>query len=96
MGFDDMRELADWQSEAISMGLEHPLPREPAWTESLAVGRPEFLEQVADRLGIAARFREICEHEAFACLQEPSGAYNSNLRGKTAFKGGLWPLVWRI
>lgn len=93
MGFDNIRELADWQNDSISMGLEHPLQREPAWTESLAVGRPEFLEQVADRLGIAARFREVSEHETFACLQEPSGTYNSILRGKSAFKGGIWPLI---
>jgi putative transposase len=96
MGFNDIRELAGWQSDAITIGLENPLQREPAWTESLAVGRPEFLEQVAARLGIVARFREIYEHEAFPCLQEPLVPYNPILSEKSAFKGGIQPLVRRI
>jgi putative transposase len=95
MGFDDVRELAAWQRDAISSALEGPLGREPAWTESLAVGQPDFLRTVATRLGMAARFRKIQEHEAFSSLQEGPTAYNPELTLKPACKAPLW-LPWNL
>ena len=46
---------AQWVEAALRAGTHH---RQPEWTESLAVGRREFVEQVEDELGGRARYRQ--------------------------------------
>jgi putative transposase len=49
--------------------------RDPAWSESLAVGRRDFVEDVKERLGLKARYRDIVGHGSGFLLKEPSTPY---------------------
>jgi putative transposase len=55
--------------------VERTMRREAAWTESLAVGSNDYLQEVKRGLGLRARARAVVESEGLACLREESGAY---------------------
>ena len=61
--------LSEWQQAAHGLALpEAPRGRCPEWTESIAVGRREFVAAIQERLGLKARGRTV--HEA-----SPSGMH---------------------
>jgi len=47
---------AAWVEAALRAGEQH---RQPEWTESLAVGRREFVERIGNELGERARYRRV-------------------------------------
>jgi putative transposase len=51
--------------------------REPAWTESLAVGGEAFLREIKRSLGSRAATRQVIDDGPVSCLREPAGTYGS-------------------
>lgn len=51
--------------------------REPAWTESLAVGCVDFLGQVKRELGPRARGWKVVEADGISCLREVAADYDA-------------------
>ena len=47
---------AAWVEAALRSGEQH---RQPEWTESLAIGRREFVERIGGKLGERARYRRV-------------------------------------
>ena len=47
---------AEWVEAVWRAGAQR---RQPEWTESLAVGRREFVERIEDELGERARYRQV-------------------------------------
>ncbi|WP_240901042.1 transposase [Thioalkalivibrio sp. XN8] len=64
--------LRRWTEHQLAAGR---LRREPAWTESLAVGPGEFLRRVHRELGGPSRDRELIHADGLTCLREPSVPY---------------------
>ncbi|MGA7799532.1 MAG: hypothetical protein WCC36_01860, partial [Gammaproteobacteria bacterium] len=58
--------------------------REPAWTESLAVGGPEFIEEIKDRLGRRAVHRQAIHRDGAVTLREPVPSYGTDFAHKMA------------
>jgi putative transposase len=54
---------------------EEDARRDPAWTESLAVGSREFLVQIRQGLGLRAAGRAVVERDDLAALREESIPY---------------------
>ena len=76
-GFTDYAKFAaqhsQWVHAAISGGS---IQREPCWTESIAVGSQNFLEETKARLGIRAKGRRIQGYPEDLCvLREESVPY---------------------
>jgi REP element-mobilizing transposase RayT len=93
-GFSDSSKFAEqygrWVQEAIA---EVRMKRESCWTESIAVGSKEFIEETKVKQGISAKGRRIDEKPDGLCvLRETSVPYNADfdpeigaLRAETAF-----------
>jgi putative transposase len=64
--------VTGWTERTLA---DRPLAREPAWTESLAVGGKSFLGEVKRALGVRARHRDVVEEDDMSCLREPCGEY---------------------
>lgn len=56
--------------------------RDGKWSDSLAVGSQTFVETVASRLGLRARFRNIAEKEGDFILREARSAYDADYEPK--------------
>ncbi len=68
-----------WVNNEIAEGH---LTRDVSWSESLAVGSEDFVNQVRDLLGIKANHREIIEIGDKHILREMSARYNANFDTK--------------
>ena len=64
----------DWVDEAMANG--NPF-REDLWTESVAVGDDDFVEEVKDRLGARAKGRSIIKDGDQCQLRERQGGYQA-------------------
>jgi putative transposase len=64
----------DWINLALEMGNNL---YQPEWTDSIAVGDYTFVKNTMEKLGIAARNREIIEENGMATLREPEISYRS-------------------
>jgi putative transposase len=51
--------------------------RDPKWTESIAVGNKNFLEQTKEKLGDKAKGRNIVTHDENYSLKEAHSSYNA-------------------
>jgi hypothetical protein len=58
--------------------------REPIWSESLAVGRREFVERVQGELGLTAQYREVVADGQAHVLREPPAVYSAHVGGARA------------
>ncbi len=67
---------AQWIEEAIRAGSGE---RDPTWTESVAVGRSEFVRDVQVALGSKARYREVVAEGQAHVLREPPTLYGVGL-----------------
>jgi putative transposase len=85
LGMRTLRQLqeshAQWVEEALRAGNAQ---RDPIWSESLAVGRREFVEAVQSGLGVKARHREILDFADTHVLREPAAAYTALFDPKNA------------
>jgi len=68
--------------------------REGIWTESLAVGRSTFIDDVRDSLGIKARHRSIADYDHSYVLREPLGIYRHHLSAEKADVSGKNTVIW--
>ena len=62
----------DWVEEVLQTKC---FKRDSAWSKSLAVGRPEFVEDVKNMLSGKAQHREVIEKESLHVLREPPVTY---------------------
>ncbi len=76
LGISNYKDLTVWQRDQISDALKKSQQREDCWTSAVAVGDKSYLIQVAKRLGIRARHREIIEQDRRCILKEASGPYS--------------------
>jgi len=79
-GFSDSGKFAEqygrWVQEAIAEGR---MQRETCWTESIAVGSKDFVEETKVKQGISAKGRRIDEMPDGLCaLRETSVPYNAD------------------
>jgi len=58
--------------------------RNPAWTETAAVGDEEFLLQLKQQLGATGLYRKVGSHHELSCLMEADAPYVSVLTQKQA------------
>jgi putative transposase len=76
LGVPNERKMAviypDWIREALAKGS---LSREPIWTESIAVGKEDFVKRIHSELGLRAIHREPAEEGGGYVLRESSGLY---------------------
>ena len=70
--------LARWVDDTLR---DPALEREPVWSQSVAVGSPEFLESIRQSVS-GARYREIGTENGKWSLREMSSAYNSDFKGE--------------
>lgn len=66
------RRVRRWTERTLE---EQPAGREPAWTESLAVGSRAYLAEVKHALGPRAVRRGFVDEDDLSCLREPAAAY---------------------
>lgn len=59
----------------VDFTKELPLERESRWTESLAVGREEFVARFKEKLGPRAKYRKISGANGFYELREQRGTW---------------------
>jgi hypothetical protein len=70
--------------------------RDAAFSESLAVGNREFVEEVRRKLGAKARARGVVEQKDTIALREPRPSYGSHFgRGKAILSPGNNPYTDR-
>jgi len=70
--------LVRWVDDTLQ---DHALERDPVWSQSVAVGSPEFLESIRQSAS-DARHREIDRENGKWSLREMSSAYNSDFDGE--------------
>ena len=70
-----------WLEEAVVAGK---VVREPAWSESIAVGSKRFVEEIKVKLGIRAMGRKVIDNDDQYTLRESQGAYNTLFTPKKA------------
>ena len=74
-----------WVEEGLKTRSEK---REACWTESVAVGKEQFLRNIQEQLGERGKGRRLREREGGFEIREPAAAYHSPLKGE---KGVLRP-----
>jgi putative transposase len=76
MGFSDVHDLQvahrEWLDAALS---ETGAGRDPMWTEAIAVGQKDFLEEIRSALGHRCPGRRIRENDGTFRLSEPEEPY---------------------
>jgi putative transposase len=76
LGFRDLGQLQQACREWVEEGLRPTQQiRDGTWSESLAVGRKEFVEAIKSELGLRGVYRESVETEIAHALREPATAY---------------------
>ena len=69
----------DWVEATLTSN--HP-QRDSSWSESLAVGRFDFVDAVKNELGIRAQYRKVNEKGGMHILREPTAPYTHHLEHK--------------
>ncbi len=69
-------EYRQWVEDSIN---DSGSSREPCWTESIAVGSSQFVEDTKVTLGLKARGRKVVENNDVFELKEPIAPYNAHL-----------------
>jgi putative transposase len=89
LGFRDLGQLQracrDWIEDGLHSKYQS---RDGVWSESLAVGRPEFVEWFRIGLGIRGMHRDSVETESVYVLKEPVIAYKPYFPGEIASLSG--------
>jgi len=77
LGLADSGALAQaqqrWVNEALTTQNQE---RDPAWTESIAIGREAFVQAIRSQLGSRARYRTLSKVGADYCLREATEHYD--------------------
>ena len=83
---------AAWIGAALARGVGR---REPRWSESVAVGRLEFVQRVAAELGTRALYRKVEEVGDGYVLRESGETYRVLSRAETEPLSSESPCSWR-
>ena len=84
-GFRNLEQLQQACREWIDKELRAGQPiRDSAWSESLAVGHPEFIEAFKTGLGVRGIHRTLVEAESGHVLREPAVTYLPHFTGQIA------------
>jgi len=76
IGFADPSDFQRNHRQWVEQGLENGvMMRDDRWSESIAVGRREFVEKVGDELGVRAAHRDVIEADGVYTLREQAEAY---------------------
>jgi putative transposase len=70
-----------WISEALRA---ENTKRDHAWSNSIAIGTPAFVERIHAEMGMRVRHREITEHEDAYLLEEVTGYYKNDSEAKNS------------
>ena len=83
LGFEQYEQLRlahkEWVQKAVGEG---PVPRQPQWTESIAVGSEEFVVDTKAKLEIRAKGRKTNESNGQYELRESESSYNAHFDPK--------------
>ena len=72
---DNLRKAhRDWVDEAMANGSPF---KDDLWTESVAVGDEDFIEEVKDRLGAKVKGRSIIKDRDQCQIRERQGSYQA-------------------
>ncbi len=69
-------EYKQWVEDSINIDDD---TRESCWTESIAVGNRQFVEETKIRLGLKVQGRKVVESNDKFVLKEPHAPYNTLL-----------------
>ena len=87
LGFTDAKRMREAHRQWVQTALDNGrVKREAQWSESIAVGRPEFLESILNKLHPGHRGTRIVEVDGYYELREERAAYLANF---TAEKDSL-------
>jgi REP element-mobilizing transposase RayT len=103
---DRLRQLLDADEKTLTERYEHwtddyiqqGTKQEQAWTEALAAGSAEFVEDIKTKLGVKAKYRRVNKNATGAdyVLQETTAPYTANFDGKKAILKAKNKLLWKI
>jgi putative transposase len=80
-GFLDIGQLQQAHRHWVAGALTDAAPRDQRWSEAVAVGSKAFVENVQQKLGIKARYREVEETAQLHSLRERMGNYSDSKKG---------------
>lgn len=66
-----------WVDETVASGK---VGKESAWSESIAVGSKDFVEEIRVKLGLKAMGRKVVDNEENYILKEPESPYNARFK----------------
>jgi len=96
----DEKTLTDSYAKWVEDYIGESTKREKIWTESIAAGSVKFIEGVKAKLGLKAEHRQIRRNgnsqSAVYALQEPTGSYRANFKGKNEALRAKNRLLWDI
>jgi putative transposase len=94
LGIDRLEGVRDHLASTLEEAIAGDrLRRDPCWTETLAVGKPSFLQQIQPMI-LSRRETEIVEHTpGLWVLKESQIPYVSKPPPKTTAKVPKWPLA---
>lgn len=103
---DRLKQLLGVDEKTLTSSYEHwvedyiqeDLKREKVWTNAVAAGSAEFVEEIKARLAIKARHRGISNEDSGDeyALQEPAASYNAYFDGKNTGLSGKNRLFWKV
>ncbi len=84
-GFNSLQEFQKQHKIWIDEALKNDrLERDSKWSESIAVGRKSFVEEVHKKLGYEVKSRKVIHEEESFMIREPVASYNTLFEGKNA------------
>lgn len=97
LGFRSLDSLVQAHRNWVSAALaKNPGDREAQWTESVAVGRRDFVETVRDKLGVKVKGRRLSGTEEHCHLEEEQAAYRSGFMPENGAVSRLNMRFWEI
>lgn len=77
LGFTDAEQLRREHRQWVATALGEQPRRETCWTESIAVGGREYVEDIGRQLGVESRRRAVVSQGGLYTLREQPGAYDA-------------------
>jgi putative transposase len=68
----------------------------PKWSQSIAVGSKNFVEDIKEKLGIRAKGREVAGSKDLYYLREAQAAYNSNFTPENGVLSAKNIYFWNV
>jgi len=88
LSLSDVSLLRTTYAHLLRQKLQHLTPREPFWTESLAVGSEMYVKQYQAKMGSRGRRHEITEENKVRVLRDAEGEYKTQTPLEVAILSG--------